>query len=245
VDALLRSLAAYPYLAHSLIDLLILLAVLAVCPAELRRRCFACGIIALPAAAQAAIDTPGYWTPARIISVAGVGPEDLIFCFTVGALGCLASTGPIPKRVEWRPSWRNIAVRLPLTLAVGAAARLAAIGLGAGPSAELIAPVVAAAAFLLALEPRQWLLGALGVAGFTPVYTGLVAFGFHLFPSHALQWNPAVLWGTALGGVPLAEIAWAAAFGAAWPLTLAAVFGLRLRGVADVRQTPTDGVSSD
>jgi len=60
------------------------------------------------------------------------------------------------------------------------------------------------------------------------VYWAVLKLWHLLVPSFGAQWNSEALWGPTVFGVPLDEVAWAAAFGLAWPLFAAYLFHARL-----------------
>jgi len=85
---------------------------------------------------------------------------------------------------------------------------------------------------MLRLGGGLWQLGVAGLGGFTAIYFALTKVLFILSPGYINQWNAAGLWGPRVVGVPLDEIAAAAAFGLAWPLFAAYIFDTRLEATA-------------
>ena len=59
-------------------------------------------------------------------------------------------------------------------------------------------------------------------------YFIFIKVGLMVFPEFLQQWTAKNLWGPDVWGIPLDEIAWAAGFGAVWPLIIAYLFNARL-----------------
>jgi hypothetical protein len=74
-----------------------------------------------------------------------------------------------------------------------------------------------------------WPLAVTGALGYTLVYVAVLKLWYELVPGFGAQWNAVALWGPMVFGVPLDEVAWAAAFGLAWPTFAAYLFDARLR----------------
>ena len=230
-------LQAYPYLVTNLGNLALLIVLLVPCPPLLRRIVVMGALVTLPAAFQELIDVPTYWNPARVFVLAGIGPEDLLCAFVGGGFCCLLAMWPFRTSLvlEWRR--RELPRRFLLVAAMGCAARLLLQVLGAGASTELSASVAFLALAMLCLRPRQWRLAATGMILFTPVYFLLVKLAFTAAPNYLAQWNQANLLGPMVWGVPLDEIVWSACSGAAVPMSVAYILGVRLAREGD-RITP-------
>jgi len=111
-------------------------------------------------------------------------------------------------------------------LSIGGICRLC----GVSPMTTIVLSSVLLALGISWLGGGHWPLGVAGLGGFTILYFAVLKAVFTLDPGAANQWNTAVLWGPRVLGVPLDEIAGAAAFGFAWPVFAAYLFDARLDG---------------
>ena len=90
-------------------------------------------------------------------------------------------------------------------------------------------------AVILWRRRELWPLTLAGAAGYVLVYVAVLKLWHVVVPSFGAQWNREALWGPAVFGVPLDEVAWAAAFGLAWPLFAAYLFDARVEPVSSSR----------
>jgi len=95
---------------------------------------------------------------------------------------------------------------------------------------HMTALLVSSSGLLLFLLVRRAALLRLALAGlvtFTPFYLLAVKLQFAAWPNYLSYWNAGGLWGTLVLGIPRGEIAWAAMFGAAWPVVIASALDIR------------------
>jgi hypothetical protein len=185
------------------------------------------GAVHLPAALLAPLLEPSYWAPVRTGGVA-FGFEDVLITLAVAvwawylvALRFDARLGtPATLRVAFRRSL------LPGAVIIGGF--LLAWTAGVDPMTALLVVCLLAAVALGALRPDRRELAAWGSLSLSVAWFGLVWATYALAPGFAAQWNGAGAWAVRLAGVPLGEVAWAAAFGAFWPVFLAHVFDVAL-----------------
>ncbi len=79
---------------------------------------------------------------------------------------------------------------------------------------------------LLLVRPGLATISLRGMASFLALYVIVLKVSFVLAPAFLEQWNREAMLGY-VGGMPLNEILWAAAFGAAWPAMMAYAFDRR------------------
>lgn len=240
---------AYPYLMLSLTMLLAFFVALLFCPREFRSLMVLSGTLAAPFALTSVLVVPEYWNPSRL-AVLLAGPEDIVFAFASAGLAWLASVWSLRHRVTFQPRpgrmwWRY----------VGGAIGGLAVGdlcwqLGGGPIMATITAFGALIAVILWRRREFWPLVLAGVVGYALVYVIALKLWYVLVPGFGAQWNVHALWGPMVLGVPLDEVVWAAAFGAAWPLFVAYLFDARLhpvpqsnRGRAEARPRCSESVS--
>lgn len=218
----------YPYLAGSLQLCVLAVAALACSPRAHWRPGLLCGLMGAPWALLELAWVPRYWAPVRLTTLAGVGVEDVLFAAGTGVLGFACAILPLRSRLRYEFRRRELALAAVTALPVATVVHVCLYWAGAGVGCEVVIPIAAAAVVLLALAPHRWPLAAWGCAGFTLIYFGAVKLLYATLPHFRSQWNLPALSGVTLLGVPLEEVAWGAAFGAAWPLAVAAGLGLRL-----------------
>lgn len=219
----------YPYLALSL--LLTAQAALALLLApRTRRRALLSGFLATPSSLLSFAFVPDYWQPARVATLV-VGPEDLLFSFSTGVLVWV-----LAERLAGRelPCWRFSLDRAgPVILRhlVWSTLFLAVFLLSwAGGAQPMDATLLAAAVILPFVASRTrhaWRPALAAGGGFTLLYAVTFLAVLSAWPHLIHQWNHGSLWGWSLLSIPGEELAWAASFGALWPLTLAYAFDTR------------------
>jgi hypothetical protein len=183
------------------------------------------GLACLPCS-LAEITAEAYWRP-DLLGGARCGIEDLIFTYSVGSTAWLISA---LYKFEYCTlgirSYRTAFLRLlPMALAVTAIY----IGLWLAGINCVTATLVVSAGLLLFLLSRRlslWRLALAGLVSFTPIYVFEEKLQFVAWPNYLSYWNTGGLWGTLVFGIPLGEIAWAAAFGAVCPVVIASVLDI-------------------
>ena len=221
----------YPYLASSLLGLLILLVGLILGSGQ-RRLAVLSGMLSAPFALASVFFVPEYWAPVRLADFPA-GPEDFIFSFATGGMAWLLAIWPLRGRfTAGLDPGRFLGRYLACTVSgVALSGFLWASGMGAMASA--IIGIAALWGALLWRRRDLWPLSATGAIGFTLFYTVFVLAVVVAWPDLRLHWNADNLWGPWLLIVPLEELVWALAYGAVWPLFMAFVF--------DTRPVPQEG----
>mgnify|MGYP003587757221 CR=1 FL=1 len=222
----------HPYLASSLILAAQAALALVLLP-RARGRALVSGLLVTPSSLLSFAFVPDYWRPARVAALV-VGPEDLLFSFSTGVLVWLVAErfggrrlllqGPRPLSLD-PVVRRHFRWSLPFL-----AVFLLSWAAGVRP---MNATLLASAVVLARLAGRTrgaWPLALAGALGFTALHAATLHVSFAAWPHFADQWSRESLWGVSLGAIPAEELAWAAAFGAVWPLTLADAFGARRSG---------------
>jgi hypothetical protein len=217
---------AFPYLLASAAYVVVVVAAAALTlPREQVRVTLLSGSIGLPAALFLPWLEHAYWSPARFGGRAW-GIEDLLISFAVSALAWYLVAlrfarrlgPPVPVPEAFRRSLRP----------GGAAAGvfLAGAWLRVDPMTALLLAYAAVVAGLLWSRPRDAALAWWGALSFAIAWFVLVRTTFAALPGFDLQWTAPAPWGVPVAGVPLGELAWAAAFGAFWPPFVARVLAL-------------------
>jgi hypothetical protein len=204
---------------------------------DLRGRMRAGALLALPFALTERFFYPTYWSPRflwDLVDRVGFGLEDLIF---VAALGAFSACGPClltgerleamgPPRAPW------------VSAASVAGLLLLALGLRAAGWSMFFATLLSEGAFLGAIvlvRPDLGRVGLLGALWVTAVYGGLCLLYQALLPGvFARVWHTQGLFERHVGGVPVEELAYAAASGG-----LASVVLPWLRRERHVRPSPS------
>lgn len=230
----MESLQIYPYLASSLANVFLFLLLAAVAPSEVRRFALSGAVLALPCALQARLDVPGYWNPVRLFTAWGIGVEDFLCAFSLTGLACLLAAWPARRAILLTASFRGSFARYLVIAAAGLGSRLVLRALAVPVNTALVGSTVLLAVAILCLQPARWPLALAGALCFAPAYFLLVKGAFMLLPGYPAQWNRAVLWGPTVAGVPLEELVWGWALGAAWPLATAHVFQGRAHAAREV-----------
>jgi hypothetical protein len=201
-----HALGTYPYLVTGVLWFCgLLLVVRSLGLASHRRLIVRAGLIMVPNSLFS-LAHRDYWDPIRVGGWP-LGPEDALFAFNVGAMGCLAILLFSRNRL------------LVADQPVPHLGRLLAAGIPAQ-----CAFVVA----ILLLRPDLWQFSAAGAIVFSPIYFCIVEGVFWIWPRFVSCWASAPPWGLRWFGIPLGEIAWAISFGLFWPLFAAFAFDLRL-----------------
>ncbi len=214
----------YPYLGASLLLLgAFWLAVLA-CRGQRRLACLS-ALLEAPFAPLALACIPRYWSPARVATLGGTGPEDVITAFATGGLAWVFAYGFVSRPVRFR-------VRLPVCarryLAVACAGFVLYVPLGVelGLSVSTASTVAMAltSAGLLWLRPGLWAHALAAGCGFCVVHIVVLWTAFWLWPSFLGQWNLANLWGVYILGLPLDEPVWAFCAAFTWAVFIGYAF---------------------
>jgi hypothetical protein len=222
-----HALGTYPYFVTGVLWFCgLLLAVRSLGFASHRRLIVRAGLIMVPNSLFSLAHWD-YWNPVRVGGWP-LGPEDALFAFNVGAMGCLAvllfsrsrlivADQPVPHL------GRLLAAGIPAQCAF-----VVAILLGRSSMTSTILVQLLAVVALLLLRPDLWQFSAAGAIVFSPIYFCIVEGVFWIWPRFVSCWTSAPPWGLRWFGTPLGEIAWAISFGLFWPLFAAFAFDLRL-----------------
>lgn len=169
-----------------------------------------------------------YWRPNRL-GGGLVGLEDILFCFTSGALAWLTAILPLRGKVETN-----------FDLSVFFKRGLAAIGFcviayvpfaigGVGVMMTTLLVMAAALAFLLVLDRDHWPLSFNAAALCTLYYWLVLIGGSTLFGSDfTSMWDGHEQWGPRLFDVPVEEYMWSLVFPATYALFIAWAVDARL-----------------
>lgn len=201
---------------------------------DYRRAAVFSGLVCLPCS-LAEITSGEYWRPV-LLSRIPIGVEDMIFTYSFGAaawmiaaLWCLESC-----TVGIRAFWTAFLLMMPWALITVAAGMF--FWLAGMP--HLTAILVSSAGLLLFLLGRRmslWRLALAGLVFFTPAYLLVEKLQFAAWPNYLSYWNAGAPWGTLVLGIPRGEIAWAAVFGAVWPVVIASALDIRNSKIDPVR----------
>ena len=227
-----RFIHTYPYLMLSLTMLGVFLAWLAFAPRRLRSTSLLGGALAAPFALTSPLFVPPYWNPSRVV-VALTGVEDVLFTFAGAGLAWLASIWPVRHRVAFQPRGARVWCRYLAGAACGLAVGHSAWRLGAGHMTASAVAFGVLTALILWRRRDIWPLAVAGSPGYALAYGAVRKLWHLLVPSFGSQWNAAAMWGPTVVGLPLDEVVWAAAFGAAWPVFAACLSDARLEPAAE------------
>lgn len=214
-------------------------------PAPAYRLTIRSGWFGLPAGALAPFFEGSYWSPERL-GGGVVGIEDGIISFAAAATTWYLVALRYPAPSSRGEGAAGMAGRLSVAGGAAVATFVAAWYLLADPMMAALVSCVVTTGGLLVLRPAHASVAAWGALTFAAAWFALVRLIFLVFPAFVEQWNPATIWGVRFAGVPLGEVAWAAAFGAFWSVVALYVFdpaaprGLGtqvLGGHASVRKT--------
>jgi hypothetical protein len=193
---------------------------------DYRRAAIFGGLACLPCA-FAESTSGAYWHPS-LLGGKTIGIESLIFTYTSGFTVWLSAA-------FWSRTSCTVGIHSFLTgflrLAPWSLTLTAAyVGLWLAGVNCVTATLVASGGMLLFLLFRRgslWRLALAGLVSFTPVYMLEMKLQFAAWPNYISYWNAGGLWGTLVFGVPRGEIAWAAMFGAAYPVVIASALDIR------------------
>jgi hypothetical protein len=220
----------YPYLAYSLGMAAVLAGALVLCSARRRRAALFVAMAGMPCAFLENLTIPGYWNPRRVFVCLGVGPEDLLFCFATGGASWLLATWGLRGGIVFDYRLGESLRRFLACVLLGLVPMILLKALGTGVSTAVIGSMAFFTVAMLCLEGQFWLVLVSGAVGFCLTYFLTVKLLFTAMPEALREWTLGNLWGPMVWGVPLDEIAWSAAFGAAWPAAMCYMLGARRRG---------------
>lgn len=217
----------YPYLWATILATAVLLALIPML--ESKRTAVFSGLLHAPAGIFG-FTLVDYYTPQKLGGYL-VGIEDILFGFASGlTVWLLTAPWPFARslQVEWRMNriLRRVAVFSvalpPIYFAMWYA--------GADSLSPLLIALGLCGCFVLVRRRELWPL-AIPAALTYPLVHGLAtASAFAMWPDFSADWATDHFWGTRLLlQTPLGEIAWAAAFGASWPLVVAFLLDARPR----------------
>ena len=218
----------YPYFVWTLCWMFMLGGLLTLCSPFQRRLALASALISTPFAFTEALAIPHYWNPARTANWLGASPEDFLFCIATGGICWLLASHPFRGRLVSATDPRLIFKRGLQGLSLGVMVFGGSFFLPFKPMTNLLMPILATGILALCMRPRLWKISLAGMIGFTSIYLAFIKACFVLMPGFFISWTPENLWGPAVWGIPLDEIAWAAAFGAIWPLAMAYALDIRM-----------------
>jgi len=225
---MLTFIQTYPYLFCTLCLMVVLGGLLRIASRYQRRLALASALIHAPFAFTEALAIPHYWNPVRTANWLGASPEDFLFCLATGGISMLLATVPFRGRIVSHADPRISLKRSLIGLSLGALIFGGSFFLPFKPMTNLLTPILLMGFLVLVMIPRLWKIGLAGMLGFTSVYLVFIKTCFVLAPGFIFSWTPGNLWGPAFWGIPLDEIAWAAAFGAIWPLSIVYALDIRL-----------------
>jgi hypothetical protein len=187
------------------------------------------GLACLPCSLAEATSAE-YWHP-MLLGGVHCGVESMIFTYSAGAaVWLLAALWKLENCTLGIRSFRTGFFHLsPWALSLTAVY----VGLWLAGMNCVTATLVSSAGLLLFLLVRRlslWRLALTGLICFTPAYMLELKFEFAAWPNYIAYWNAGGLWGTLVFGIPRGEIAWAAVFGAAYPVVIASAFDIRFDG---------------
>jgi hypothetical protein len=226
-DTVMRPGASATYLVASVTLAACFAALSLACSPHHRKIAWLVSLLALPGAWTARLTEPSYWAPGHL-AVWFVGIEDYIYAFAVGGLAWLSATWLWHISLEYEPRGRRVASRFILLYALALAVGLAVRGAGSLPMTSAICAAACCVAVVLAARPSYWRLALMGAIGFGAIHTAVVRTIFSVDPAFRAAWNDTGLWGVFVLSLPADEIAWALAFGSAWPLLAAYSVDARL-----------------
>jgi hypothetical protein len=219
----------YSYLAASLIYLSILIVILFCLPRRTWESILFNGFMMIPFSFSSLFLEPQYWDPKRIAVCFGIGLEDIVFTFACGGLAWITATWFVQDRLVIAAKPVTMVCRFVFGTMVGMALGSLLRIMGAGPMTAIVLSFVIFTPAVFWLGGKLWPLPVAGLLGFPLIYFAIMEASFLLFPDFVNQWNPAVLWGPKVWGVPIDEIISAAAFGIAWPVFAAYILDARIR----------------
>lgn len=183
------------------------------------------GLACLPCS-LAEMTSGEYWHPV-LVGGGHYGIESLIFTYVAGAAVWL--TAALWNRDSCALGIRSF--RMAFLRLLPSALTVTAVygGLWLGGMECTTATLLSSVGFMMFLLGRRlslWRLALTGIASFTPVYVLTVKMQFAAWPDYISYWNFGGTWGTMIWGIPRGEVAWAAMFGAAWPVVIASALDI-------------------
>jgi hypothetical protein len=186
------------------------------------------GLLSAPSALASIVFVPEYWQPVRLATVVA-GPEDFLFSTASGAIAwVVAMVGRRPVRGD--AALGAVLARWLRYMLLGSGLTM---GLWLAGLRVMTATLVAMALVGLLIVRRRPDLTVVALRGgltFPVLYGTALGISIGVWPHFASYWARANLSGLGLFGLPLEELAWASGFGAVWPLVVADVLDVRLRG---------------
>jgi hypothetical protein len=229
ITTILAFLTLYPYLVANLVTLfLLLLCVKRTWISGQGKIAFLSGIMCIPFCLVGLLHEGQYWTPLRL----GGGPfgiEDVLFCMNAAVMVWLLATWPFARRITIDITLREVFMRYVLILISGTGAFLLLFMSNEPVMTGTLVIMMTAMLAFIGLECHSWPLAVTGVALFLPLYVIVVGTEFAVWPAYVYSWGSTTIWGNLVAGVPIGEIAWAAAFGLLWPLLIAFSFKIRFK----------------
>ena len=221
---------SYPYLFANLLTLvLLILCIKKTWKGGQGRIALLSGLMCIPFSLVSLLHEGQYWNPLRW----GGGPfgaEDIRFCINAGILVLFLATGPFVRTITIDVTMRQLFRRYLLVLLPGSGAFLI-LFLSHGPAMTgTLLIMITAVLIFIGIRHDNLPLSIRGVILFLPVYLILVGIEFAVWPSYIHSWSSPTIWDHPVLGIPAGEIAWAAAFGALWPLLVA--YSLDIRGAS-------------
>lgn len=210
-------------MALSLALLGVFVFVFSMCPQHLRMSLLLSASISAPYGFASVFFVPEYWDPVRVFELSA-GLEDIMFSFANGGAVWMIAIWALRDRVRLEINPKRIIGHSLGYLIFGYSCYILLRLLGIGTMASAVISICALGAVVLAARRELWRLALAGSLSFGLLYFGIIRACFVIFPEFILQWNDVNLWGPFAFGVPIDEIAWAASFGAVWPMMMAWAF---------------------
>lgn len=214
-------LMAHPYLAESLV-LILMAAVMLCCLPRLRGLLLAAGLMALPFVFLSYYDVPHFWNPACVARYIAC-PEDVLWGFAAAVTACFWAMAPFAGRLNVRMQRRQMWTRYAGFVAGSGVLFAGALWVFPQPKDIMYAEVLVmgTAGILCAVMRRDLLwLGVVGSVAYT-LYHGMDVFAFtHIWPETVAYWEPSAQLPFSIGRIPAFELVWAMVFGFTWPLLM-------------------------
>jgi hypothetical protein len=227
--------AGYPYLLLSMVLAAMAVGLVALLPRS-RTRAVYSGLMSMPSSLLSFAFVPEYWRPSRLVDFE-LGAEDLVFSFATGVIVWVIAEEGCGGRFVFDRLRVSGMLRHLTCAGIFMAVFLPVWWLGGGPMDATLAGGATVGLRLLWPCRRLWRLALTAGVGFSLLYFLVLKAVSVTDPEFFLvSWNLDALWGWQLVGIPAEEMAWAAAFGALWPLTVAYAFGARQEGSVPQRR---------
>jgi len=204
----------HPYFFSGLLGLALALAGYSVAGNQ-RGAMLVAGLSLIPLAPLAALYEASYWSPVRLGGWR-VGIEDVIFVFHSGAQVWLLSVWASRHRVRVNPRAAQFVRRYLGLGSLSVVLLLLCRYSGLDTTTSSLVGLAIAGLTALFLRPQLWPLAPAGAAGYTVFYVAFLNFSFWVWPDLVSYWNPANPWSRLVLGIPLGELAYAVAIGAAY-----------------------------